>query len=116
MVTALGGPADFVQNPERHLRRAEHVEALLPEEEGVVASIDTRALGLAVVALGGGRTRPDQAIDHSVGLTELAGIGEPVGRNRPLCFVHARDPSAAAAAAAMIRGAYQLGEPPAGTG
>ena len=70
---------------------------------GVTASwrsIDTRALGLAVVALGGGRTRAEDAIDHSVGLTELAGIGDEVGPNRPLCLVHARDEASAAAAVA----------------
>ena len=50
-----------------------------PDAEGIVAAIDTRALGLAVVALGGGRTRAEDPIDHSVGLTELAGLGDEVG-------------------------------------
>jgi thymidine phosphorylase len=112
MVSALGGPADFVEHPTRHLPHATVIEAVPPEGAGTVAAIDTRALGLAVVALGGGRTRADDAIDHSVGLTELAGIGDYVGPDRPLCLVHARDANDAEAAAARICSAYTFGEPP----
>ncbi|HEX9906454.1 MAG TPA: thymidine phosphorylase [Propylenella sp.] len=112
MVKALGGPADFVEHPEKHLPRAAAVSAVDPAEAGVVAAIDTRALGIAVVALGGGRTRAEDAIDHAVGLTELAGIADEVGAHRPLCLVHARGRASAAAAAEMVRSAYSLGEPP----
>jgi thymidine phosphorylase len=113
MVAELGGPADFVENPEAYLAGAAVVRPVLADQSGTVASIDTRDLGLAVVTLGGGRTRPEDTIDHSVGLTDLAGIGEPVGPKRPLCVVHARDEASAAAAAATVRRAYRLGEPPA---
>jgi len=113
MVSALGGPSDFVEHPTKHLPHAAMVEAVPPEEAGTVAAIDTRALGLVVVALGGGRTRAEDSIDHSVGLTALAGIGDTVGPERPLCLVHARDADAAAAAAKTIRAAYKLGDAPA---
>ena len=112
MVSALGGPADFVERPTAHLPQAAVVQAVPPAAPGIVAKIDTRAVGVAVVALGGGRTRAADAIDHSVGLTELAGIGAEVGPNRPLCLVHARDEASAAAAAERVRQAYRLGDPP----
>ncbi len=64
------------------------------------------------MALGGGRTRAEDSIDHAVGLTALVGIGDEVGPERPLALVHARDDGAAEAAAAAIRAAYTLGEPP----
>ena len=112
MVTALGGPSDFVEDPARHLPKAKVVEPVLPDAEGTVAAIDARALGLAVVALGGGRTRAEDLIDHSVGLTELARIADDVGPSRPLCLVHARDGNSASTAAATIRAAYRLGDPP----
>jgi thymidine phosphorylase len=111
MVRALGGPTDFVEKPDAHLPRAAVMKPVPPREVGRIAAIDTRALGLAVVALGGGRTRPQDAIDHSVGLTELAGIGDEVGK-RPLCLVHARDEASAARAAETVRAAYAIGEPP----
>jgi thymidine phosphorylase len=85
-----------------------------PALEGTVAAIDTRAVGLVVVELGGGRRRADDAIDHAVGLTELAGIGAAVGPGQPLAMIHARDAASAARAEAALRAAYTLGDSPAG--
>jgi thymidine phosphorylase len=77
-----------------------------------VQEIATRELGLAVVAKGGGRTRPDDAIDHAVGLTEMAAVGERVDGDRPLAVAHARLQGDLDIAAAMLRRAYRLGEEP----
>ena len=112
MVAALGGPNDFVDEPIKHLPKASVVVPVTPEARGEVAAIDTRALGLAVVTLGGGRARADDTIDHSVGLTELAGIGDEVGEGTPLALVHARDEDSAKVAGAALRYAYRLGDPP----
>jgi thymidine phosphorylase len=112
MVSALGGPNDFVEEPLKHLPKAKVVLPVTPDARGTVAAVDTRALGLAVVTLGGGRARADDMIDHSVGLTELAGVGDEVGGGMPLALVHARDDGAAKAAAISVRSAYRLGEPP----
>ncbi len=114
MVSALGGPKDFVDHPRKHLSEAPVVKAALPAEKGVVESVDARALGVAIVALGGGRTRAEDSIDHAVGLTALAGIGDEVGPEKPLALVHAREESTMEAAAHAIRDAYKIGEPPAG--
>jgi thymidine phosphorylase len=110
MVHALGGPSDLLDDPGRHLPRAKVVRAVAAAEEGRVASIDTRAVGLAVVALGGGRKRPHDGIDHSVGFTEFAALGDVVGRERPLAIVHASSEEAAEAAAAALRAAYGIGD------
>ena len=112
MVTALGGPPDFVDDPGRHLPKAKVVVPAPTQADGTVAAIDTRSLGLAVVTLGGGRTRAEDPIDHSVGLMDLAGIGDEVGPSRPLALVHARDEATAAAAVAKVQAAYKLGSPP----
>jgi thymidine phosphorylase len=69
-----------------------------------------RAVGLAVVELGGGRARAADAIDPSVGLTALAAIGEEVGPDRPLAIVHARDALSAEAVVQRLRVAYRLGD------
>jgi thymidine phosphorylase len=111
MVAALGGPRDLVEKPSHHLRAADIVVDVAPVASGRVEAIDTRAIGLAVVALGGGRTRPHDRIDHQVGFTELASIGEEVGQDRPLGLVHARDRGAADHAAATLRRAYRIGQP-----
>ena len=108
MVTALGGPEDLVEFPGRHLERADVEVAVTPEHAGRVSAIDTRAVGLAVVTLGGGRTRPQDPIDPAVGLTELAELGSDVGRDRPLAMVHARTAEHAELAADQLRAAYTI--------
>ena len=49
-------------------------------------------------------------IDHTVGLSDLARLGEEVGAERPLAMVHARTDAAADAAIAAVQVAYELGE------
>jgi thymidine phosphorylase len=109
MVAALGGPADFIEKPEKHLKPAPLTRPVMAERAGTVTNIDTRAIGIAVVALGGGRLRAEDSIDHSVGFTRLAGLGAEAGPDTPLALVHAQDEAAAAQAAAALRRAYVLG-------
>jgi len=109
MVAALGGPRKFVETPWNHMERADIVVDVIPDRAGVVTRIETRAVGLAVVSLGGGRTRPQDPVDHAVGLTSLATLGDEVGPSRPLAVVHARTTAAAEHAAAEIRAAYRVG-------
>jgi thymidine phosphorylase len=111
MVTELGGPADLLEAPGRHLAVGPVTVAAEPEEAGTVAGVDVRAVGLAVVALGGGRTKETDRVDHSVGLTDVAAPGEEVAPDgRPLALVHARDKESALRAVAALRDAYRLGD------
>jgi thymidine phosphorylase len=112
MVTALGGPADLVENPAAHLQSAATTKQVVPGRDGYVQSVDTRAVGLAVVTLGGGRRRVEDDIDHSVGLSEIAGIGEYVDHDHPLAVVHARNDSEAEIASKEVIAAYSIGEHP----
>jgi thymidine phosphorylase len=113
MVVELGGPADLVEAPSRHLPAAPVLREVEPESAGVVASVDVRAVGIAIVNLGGGRAREDDVVDHSVGLTEVAALGERVEPGaRPLALLHARDEDGARRAAGAIRAAYEIGDPP----
>jgi thymidine phosphorylase len=104
MVVALGGPADLVERPDDHLPAAPVVRDV-PGGDGRVTAIDVRGVGLAVVELGGGRLREDAPVDHAVGLTGVAGLGEPADT---LAVVHARDDAAAERAAARLRGAFEV--------
>ena len=109
MVRDLGGPADILEKD--HLPAAPVVRPIMTERTGVVAAVDARAIGVAIVALGGGRTRPEDGVDHAVGLTEIAAIGEAVGpKGRPLALLHARDEASAAAAEAAIRAAVTVAD------
>jgi thymidine phosphorylase len=109
MVTALGGPSDFMAKTESYLPRAPVIRAVAADASGFVHSIATREIGLAVVSLGGGRTRAEDRIDPSVGLTKLLSVGTRVEKGEPLAFVHAANETDAEKAAAMIRTAYTIG-------
>jgi thymidine phosphorylase len=114
MVAELGGPADLLENPHAHLPGAPVTVPAEPAEAGTVAAVDVREVGLTVVALGGGRLRESDPVDHSVGFTEIAAPGERVGPGeRPLALVHAASAEAAESAADRLREAYALGDPPA---
>jgi len=108
MVAALGGPPDLLDRPERHLPRAPVRQEVFLERAGTVAAIDVRKLGLAVVALGGGRKRAADAIHPAVGLAEVRGIGDTVARDVPFAVVHAGTADDAAAAAETLRSAVAL--------
>jgi thymidine phosphorylase len=112
MVAALGGPRDILDRPEQHLPRASSVLTAAPSRPGFVAAIDVRKVGLAVIALGGGRRRAEDAIDPTVGLVQVAGIGERVGAERPLALIHARSAVAAEDANALLREAFTIGDVP----
>jgi thymidine phosphorylase len=112
MVTALGGPRDILEKTDGHLARAPGVLAVTPPQAGFVAALDTRAVGMAVIALGGGRTRADQAIDPTVGFSDIAAIGDEVGPGHPLALVHARNRAEAEGAAETLRRAFIIEEEP----
>jgi thymidine phosphorylase len=85
-----------------------------------VSAIDVRAVGVAIVTLGGGRSRETDPVDHAVGLTEVAALGEAVGPagsdSRPLAILHARDQSSFERGAAAVREAFTVGDAPASAG
>jgi thymidine phosphorylase len=110
MVALLGGPKDFVERMDKHLTRAPVVREIMAARGGIVAAIDTRGVGMAVVALGGGRRLPTDSIDHAVGFAGLTGLGARVDAGAPLAIVHARDENAAVEAERRLLAAYTIGE------
>lgn len=108
MVAALGGPADFVERYPDRLPAAAVIVPVHCPRAGYVARVDGRALGEAVVHMGGGRMRSEDRVNASVGLTGLAVIGEEMTEGEPLAFVHAATLSDAERAVAAILAAYEI--------
>jgi thymidine phosphorylase len=108
MVAAQGGPSDFVERWPDRLPSAPVMLEVPALADGFVAAIDGEALGHAVVHLGGGRLREEDRINPSVGLSDLAGIGEETGEGVPLAMVHAATEDAARAAVARVQAAYRI--------
>ena len=117
MIAALGGPGDLMERPAHHLKLAPVERAVVAPESGYVVAIDTRTIGVAIIALGGGRVMPQDSIDHGVGITRLAALGSKAGPGEvPLGIVHARSEDAAERAASALMAAYRIGaEKPDGT-
>ena len=113
MVAALGGPSDFSQSANNHLPAASIVRDVCSLRAGFVSSIDTRALGLAVVQLGGGRTHPDDEIDLSVGLDRTVRLGDFLEVGEPICRVHAANEAAAEHVKGIITQAVVVDDKPA---
>ncbi|RQP21518.1 thymidine phosphorylase [Piscinibacter terrae] len=115
MVSGLGGPKDLLDHADRHLPAAPVVRPVPvpPSQVGMaVSSIDTRALGLAVVELGGGRRQAADRIDPAVGLASLLPLGAALDGSRPLAIVHAATQAAADAAVQAVQSAYAVSTTP----
>ncbi len=112
MVSALGGPGDFVARWRDRLPAAPVMVELFANQPGIVQAIDTRAVGEIIVHLGGGRLVQSDKVDPAVGLSEIAGIGDSVDGHRPLARVHASTEAAARKAAQALHAAFRIGDGP----
>jgi len=110
MVAGLGGPPDLIERPDHYLPLPEVSLRVTPARSGFVTAVDARSVGLAIVTLGGGRTRADQAVDHTVGITDVVPVSGEVDQDRPVCTVHARTADAARIAAEQIRAAITVAD------
>ena len=109
MVSLQGGPADLLERPEKYLSAAPFVRTLTATRDGCIEFMDTRAIGMCIVGLGGGRRHADDIIDHSVGLSDFCLVGEKVKSGDPLLVIHAADETAWQAAAGKLEEAIVIG-------
>lgn len=115
MVAMLGGPHDLLDSPQQHLQQAKvikplHVQDTNLPQTGFFSAIDTRAVGMTVVALGGGRRVASDPLNYAVGVTELVGIGQAVDKETPLAMIHADDEASWRRAAHSLAEAYSVAD------
>ncbi len=108
MLVSLGAAPDFVDNYRDRLPAAAYIAPVMAEQRSIVTAIDTRRVGLNVVALGGGRRRADDVIDHSVGLSDLVSIGAVVDSQTPIATIHAASAEDFDAVVKSVRDAFTL--------
>ncbi len=112
MMAAVGGPIGFVDNWERFLPEANVIIEIPAPRAGHITAIDGEALGLAVVALGGGRQVESDAINPSVGISQICRLGDAVAKGTPLAVIHAAREDAARRAAASVLQAVSIADAP----
>ncbi len=110
MVHSLGGPADFMDSPGKYLPRSRYSIDVPSPSSGLVSEMLTRELGLTVVALGGGRVRTTDRIDHSVGIVFHVSLGDRVHTSQPLATIHARNEHEALAALQRVQAAIRISD------
>ncbi|HEX7880786.1 MAG TPA: thymidine phosphorylase [Candidatus Eisenbacteria bacterium] len=108
LIEAQGGDASVLDDPSR-LPRSPIVETVRAPEGGFVLDIDPRTLGEAVIDLGGGRRRAEDAVDPAVGFDLAVARGDAVRRGQPLATIHASDRAGLAAAESAVHRAFRIG-------
>ncbi|MDI6739920.1 MAG: thymidine phosphorylase [Candidatus Edwardsbacteria bacterium] len=91
MVQSQGGDPAVADDPKKLLPQANQVIEANAAEDGFIASMDNREVGLASVNLGCGRLKIDDAVDPAAGFTFLKKLGDVVTRGEPMVLVHADD-------------------------
>ena len=108
MVAALGGSFVFFDRFELYCDTAPVMIQVPSVEAGFLAAVDARAIGQALVAMGGGRQRSSDVIDKRVGFSDILPVGAAVNAARPQAHVHAADATQARAAIAAYQQASQI--------
>lgn len=110
MVAAQKGPTDFIEQMDKYLPAPMLSKAVYADKPGIVSAMDTRALGMAVVSMGGGRRQASDPLDYSVGFSEMAQLGDRADNQRPLAVIHAATVTAWQEAADAMKRAVTLSE------
>jgi thymidine phosphorylase len=107
IIKSQGGDISVLENPAR-LAKAKFVVEVKATRDGAIGACDTRALGLAIVELGGGRRKSSDRVDPAVGLSNLVRVGDKVARGDLIAKVHGSTSESAEAAAQMVKNAYAI--------
>ncbi len=112
MIYAQGGPVQFAENWRRFLPEATVIREITAPVDGYISAIDGEALGLCVVALGGGRQTETDVVDPAVGLSDVVRLGQYVRKGEPMLRIHASREDKARAIEANVLSAIQLADVP----
>jgi pyrimidine-nucleoside phosphorylase len=101
VIEAQGGNPAVLDDPSG-LPQAAEVEVFRAPRDGVVASVEPRRIGRAIIELGGGRRTIEDQVDPSVGFVIPAKPGDRVKAGEPLASVFARDRAGVAVGLAAL--------------
>ncbi len=111
MIEAQGGDPRVVTDRARLSVAADEI-VIEATRDGYIAGVDAQTIGLAAVAMGAGRTRADQAVDHAVGIFVEKKPGAHVARGEPLARLRVRNAASSDLAADRVRSAFVIADAP----
>ncbi len=111
IVAAQGGDVAMIERPELLPQAPAHQDLTAPQS-GTISELECLSIGRASVLIGGGRRTKEESIDHRVGITLHAQVGDPLDAGQPWCTLHYADEDRRDQAAAELAGALRFGEAP----
>lgn len=105
LVRAQGGDVSFVDDPGK-FPRSKLIEVVRADRSGIISLVHARMIGEAAVALGAGRARKGDPVDHAVGFIIHCKVGGRVEKGEPLFTIHANDAAKQAAVRESLREAF----------
>ncbi|MBL6936501.1 MAG: thymidine phosphorylase [Alphaproteobacteria bacterium] len=111
MVSALGGPNDFVEKSGRYLKPAPVVKDVIARRTGYLQRYNTRDVGVQLIDLGGGRRKTTDVLNLEVGFTDIVHCGTKVTKGDVIAKVHAADEAAAGASVAVLSRILHIDDP-----
>ncbi|NQU38989.1 MAG: thymidine phosphorylase [Lentisphaerae bacterium] len=111
MVALQGGDIAAIDDPAR-LPTAQQQIACPAPATGFIAAADAEAIGRACIALGAGRQRVEDSVDHAVGVSQILKIGEPVREGQAMAVIHANSDATLEAALPFMKQAFRIATDP----
>jgi pyrimidine-nucleoside phosphorylase len=111
MVELQGGKPSVIDQPSQ-LPQARSCREVVSPRTGWVKAIESEAIGIACVVLGGGRERKEDSVDPSVGIVLHKKVGDAVSAHESLATVHYNSESRASRSQQLIRESYQISHAP----
>jgi len=109
LVQAQGGDVSYVDDITK-FERAKYVEVVNAPRSGFISQVHARIVGEASVALGAGRARKSDLIDHAVGFIIHKKVGDKVEAGEPLFEIHANDKPKLDEARAAVLSAHKFSD------
>jgi pyrimidine-nucleoside phosphorylase len=109
LVQAQGGDVSYVDDMSKYAR-AKYAEVVNAPRSGFISQAHARIVGEASVALGAGRAKKSDSIDHAVGFLIHKKVGDKVEIGEPLFEIHANNEEKLAEARANVLSAYAFSD------
>lgn len=107
---AQRGDVRICDDPEMLVDKSLVLMPVVSEKAGFISGVDTLAIGNSICAIGGGRIRAEDKVDHAVGYASEVRIGDRVDKGQPFGVVYCRGVGQSGRFLAALQKAYVVSE------
>lgn len=110
IIASQGGETKFFLDKKNFFQAKIQEPLFISNRDLYIKEIDTRALGMAIIQLGGGRLKISDKIDPYVGLSHLRRVGEAVPLEEPVAWIYGNDKTQVEESKKMLKNAYSFSD------